>query len=115
MNPQSPPSPPAVDLGELSAATFFPHIGDSFTIQIDAETNLDLELLEVTNPARSGPPGPPQGDRRAPFSIVFRAATAPLLPQSVYAIAHGQIGRLDIFIVPIGPDKVGMLYQAVFT
>jgi hypothetical protein len=36
------------------------------------------------------------------------------VPQAIYAMRHPTLGALDVFLVPIGPDAVGMRYQAVF-
>ena len=54
------------------------------------------------------------GDRDA-FSIVFRGDSNLNLPQQIYRISHEQMGSMDIFIVPIGPDEEGMCYEAVFS
>ena len=49
-----------------------------------------------------------------PFSIIFREAGRAYLPQRTYTLEHAALGRLDLFLVPIGPDAVGMRYQAIF-
>jgi len=94
--------------------TFAPCLKGTFTVRVDASTRIDLELVEVTplpaRPSRLG--APPPG--RAPFSLVFLGPKAPLLPQRIYCFEHRTLGELDIFIVPIGPDEEGMLYEAVF-
>jgi hypothetical protein len=38
----------------------------------------------------------------------------PPLPQHIYALEHTSLGKLELFLVPIGPDERGMRYQAVF-
>jgi hypothetical protein len=37
------------------------------------------------------------------------------LPQATYAIENATLGRLDIFIVPVGRVSDGLVYEAVFT
>ena len=54
------------------------------------------------------------GERRAPFSVVFRGPVEPELAQRIYALDNETLGRLEIFLVPIGPDDEGMRYEAVF-
>jgi hypothetical protein len=49
-----------------------------------------------------------------PFSIIFRGPSGQSLPQRIYRLEHAQLGTLDLFLVPIGPDGVGMCYEAVF-
>jgi hypothetical protein len=55
------------------------------------------------------------GERRAPFSIVFRGPATPILPQRIYRLEHPAIGSFDLFLVPIGPDERGLRYEAIFT
>ncbi len=54
------------------------------------------------------------GERRAPFSLVFRGPGEPALAQRLYALDNETLGRLEIFLVPIGPVDEGMRYEAVF-
>jgi hypothetical protein len=52
---------------------------------------------------------------RTPFSLVFRGPLQPLLAQRIYRVEHDSMGTFELFLVPIGPDGVGMCYEAVFT
>lgn len=54
------------------------------------------------------------GMMRAPFSLIFKSANPVLLPQNTYRLDNAAMGRLDIFLVPIGRDREGILYQAIF-
>ncbi len=86
--------PFAIDLG-----TDFPGLGPLVLTLIKAEpieTSQDL------------------GERRTPFSVVFRGPGEPELTQRIYPLDNETLGRLEIFLVPIGPDDEGMRYQAVF-
>lgn len=60
----------------------------------------------------------PAGDRRGPrgggFSLLFRAATAAGLPQGTYPLAHPRLGRVDVFLVPVGREAGGLILEAVF-
>lgn len=51
---------------------------------------------------------------RAPFSLLFRNASAFLFPQRIYAMRHPRIGDIGIFLVPIARDRDGFIYQALF-
>ena len=72
------------------------------------------ELIEVTNLTARGGPHAANRDR-APFSLVFRAPPETMLPQQIFAVEHDDMGILEIFLVPIGPDHEGMRYEAIFT
>ena len=52
---------------------------------------------------------------RVPFSIVLRGPMEPSLEQQIYKVSHEKIGEMEMFLVPLGPDKTGMKYEAVFT
>lgn len=68
----------------------------------------DLRLIEC------GRLTPHPGSLRDPFSLIFRGPAAPVLPQRTYPLDNPHTGPLEIFIVPIGRDAAGVLYQAVF-
>jgi hypothetical protein len=46
---------------------------------------------------------------------VFRGPGDVLLPQRIYRMEHEEIGVFDLFLVPIGPDEIGLRYEAIFT
>ena len=76
----------------------------------DAETSVELELLRVDASAvRDRVPR-----ARSPFSTVFLGPAEPVLPQSIYPLESATLGRLDLFLVPIGRDERGVRYEAVF-
>lgn len=52
--------------------------------------------------------------RPAPFSLVLRGPRAPLLPQATYALVHPRLGRIEVFLVPLGQDAQGTRYEATF-
>jgi hypothetical protein len=97
-------------LESFEVGTFAPRLGETFRVQsADAEWT-ELTLIE----AIALGDGAPAEERRAPFSIVFRGAREPVLPQKIYQVEHVAIGAFELFLVPIGPDQEGMRYEAVF-
>lgn len=75
------------------------------------EATVTMTLVEIE------PYKTPQGMSREAFSLIFRSASPIVLPQRMYpmrnrSFENGQ--KVDVFIVPIGRDKEGVLYQAVF-
>jgi len=97
-------------LESLDMTSFSGRVGELFRIAIDDATTLTTRLIEVT-PAGTAERGP----RRTPFSLVFRSPPGAPLPQRIYRLHHDELGALDLFLVPIGPDDNGMLYEAVFS
>ena len=92
------------DLEALTVEDFAALRGERFRIAPDGEPGVEVELVEVTELARE-----PGG--RAPFSLVFMGGPSPPLPQQIYRVEHGDLGAIEIFLVPIASDR----YEAVFT
>ena len=103
---------------EFKVDMFAQRLGESFHIQLEPSQRT-LTLVEVTpHPSRSAPRQ--DATQREAFSLLFHdqeAVDDSYLPQGIYPLEHEELGRLDIFIVPIGPDaeKAGMRYEAVFS
>ncbi len=97
-------------LDALTQDSFSPHLGTRFEVQLEGRT-LALELLEV-KPYRG------DGDTRRgrqPFSVFFRGPRDVYLPQQIVPLHHEQMGKLEIFLVPVGLEADGYRYEAVFT
>jgi hypothetical protein len=91
----------------LTCSHFEPHIGDVFTVAAGGSSlSLTLKAAKPLGMAlREG----------GAFALNFSGPAAPLLQQSIYPLRHAAFGTLDLFIVPIGKDKDGIVYEAVFT
>jgi hypothetical protein len=102
-------------LESLTAASFAEHLKTVFRLLTGGEP-LPLELVEVQRasyadePAAVGPAG-----RREPFNLLFRGPRSPYARQGIHRLEHDELGTLEIFLVPLGPDASGMRYEAVFT
>jgi hypothetical protein len=95
-------------LQDLTPASFEAHLGSSFRIHYGGARPLAVVLMEVKRHE------PHPGPRAEPFSAFFRGPLESILPQRIYKVEHDQLGALEIFLVPIGPDGQGMGYEAVF-
>ncbi|MBB4663767.1 DUF6916 family protein [Conexibacter arvalis] len=98
------------DLAQLSAELFAPHVGEPFAVRAEGQIELTLVLTEACTLRDAA-----SGERRAPFSLAFRGPEAPLLAQQIVPLEHPVLGRLDLFLVPLGVDADGARYEAVFT
>ena len=95
-------------LAEVTHTTFLKHVRTKFTLRVPPASSLEAELIEVT-PLVAQP-----GQKRAPFSLIFRVPGNIYLKQHIYKLEHTALGELDIFLVPIGPDSQGMRLEAIF-
>jgi hypothetical protein len=100
-------------LDKLTSKDFKPYLNQIFYIHSESETPLAVELIEVTE--LGDEPGPDDEHHRQAFSILFRGSKDDYLPQHIYQLRHEKMAALDVFLVPIGPDKEGMRYEATFT
>lgn len=98
-------------LENLTIADFAQHLHTEFRIRLSDQTWYALELVSVTEAGERRSP-----DVRQPFSLVFQNPDKrAYLPQRTYSLEHPEMGRLEIFITPLGPNQEGMSYEAIFS
>ncbi|MCH9646832.1 MAG: hypothetical protein K0U98_01260 [Deltaproteobacteria bacterium] len=99
-------------LENVSKSDFDKYLSQNFRLEAGDES-LDLHLSEVS--ALSEAARVPEG--REPFSVIFLGPKNRHLDQQIYTVSHPQLGTLEVFLVPLGPDKdnSGLRFEAVFT
>ena len=100
------------DLAALTLETCRRHVGESFVRPDDAGPDVTLELT-AAEPGRRDPRAQEPGDR--PFSLLFRGPLDHRLTQGMHDLDHPRLALRGIFLVPVGQDEDGLLYEAVFT
>jgi hypothetical protein len=100
-------------LENLEADHFLKHLNQSFSLYDESGAQVETKLSEVTVLGSDKPRS--ERGKRQPFSIVFSGPLEPILPQGIYRVKHEQLEQLNVFLVPIGPNKEGMRYEAVFS
>jgi hypothetical protein len=99
-----------MDIADVTVETFAGHEGETFSIEF-ADATLELTLASVErSPGEWG-----RTDAREPFSVEFRGPLEHVLPQQIWPLDHDELGRLEVFLVPLGPQDDAMRYEAVFT
>ena len=98
------------DLSLLKLEDFQTCLGQTFTVMLEDTDSLELELIQVK------PIGAfdSEAETRQSFSLLFRGPIEPMLPQQLYELKNATLGKQRIFLVPVGPDESGMLYDATF-
>jgi hypothetical protein len=91
----------------LTSRTFFETLNSSYTIALPGHPALTLELFEVEEKNYS-----PRLDQ---FSLFFRGPVSPQIPQATHRLRHDVLGEVDLFLVPVGADAEGTVYQSVFS
>ena len=88
---------------------FAPHINQTFSVDL-GDSAVEMTLTQAVK----GKPQAWQGVRKEPFFLLFKCAKPVVLPQRLYRFESTGFGRMDIFIVPVGREPDGVVYQAVF-
>jgi hypothetical protein len=102
--------PQPVDLATLTHEQFSALVGSAFQVQLAESTEITFTLAEAKKLSAARP------CQRAPFSLILRPADPQFhAPQQIFPLTHPQLGRLEIFMVPIKPDATGARFEAVFT
>jgi len=97
-------------LDPLKSSDFTPFLHQPFCIHLDGIEPIQLEMVSVIESDQGANPGV-----RRSFSIHFLGpASSQYLIQHIYRLEHDQMGVLDLFLVPLGPQEGRMRYEAIF-
>lgn len=91
---------------DLTSQNFRDCLHTRFVMDAAPGAAVPLELVEITESSYS--------QRVDNFSLIFVGPASPFYPQRIYRLSHEKLGELELFLVPVGPDANGMLYEAVF-
>lgn len=95
-------------LDTLTHDEFAKHLNKMYTIS-DESNSYEIELVKTEELGQSAKP-----ENRKSFSILFRGKSEESLPQQTYKFNGDGLEDQLIFLVPLGPDEKGFLYEAVF-
>ena len=90
----------------LTHEEFSKNANTKFKVHIDENTHVELELIAVSELKLY-----PQQEE---FTLEFRGPLGMFLGQGVRDFTHDQMGRFELFIVPIKQDEQGFYYEVVF-
>jgi len=103
-------------MSDITLELFEPHVGSTFQIVLDGQPVLDLTLAELEDLTVKDRLRSPAVRERS-FSLIFHGPASPVYRQANYEVSHAELGGLQIFLVPIGPDTQArdkMRYQAIY-
>jgi hypothetical protein len=96
-------------MASYSYEFFAGHVNETFSVAV-GDSSVDMALVE----AKRHKPRQVAGLRFEPFALYFRSQNQVILPQKIYSFRNPGLGQVDIFIVPIGREAGGIVYEAVF-
>lgn len=96
-----------MELDRIRAEDFAALVGTRLELRA-ATTAMELELAALQRL--------PEHRLRAlpPFSITLRGGREVVLGQGMVVLVHPALGPMEVFLVPIGPDALGMRYEITF-
>jgi hypothetical protein len=92
-------------LETVNLSTFAEHLHTHFQVQGIPDLTIALELVRVEDLGSDAD--------QEQFSLIFRGPSEVMLKQHIFALQHDVVGHLDLFLVPIGREDGGFLYEAV--
>jgi hypothetical protein len=95
--------------GLMVLEDFKDHVGSVFTATYPDIAPIPLTLDQAAPLTNYG-----QNAKREPFSLMFIGPGDVMLLQRMHRLKHDKMGELEIFLVPVGKNERGYLYQAVF-
>jgi hypothetical protein len=86
------------------ASQFRPHVGSSFAID---EVSQRVRLASIAEqPIRDGV---------EQFSLLFHGSAGVPILHGIYTFHHAALGRLELFITPVGAQAATPVYEACFS
>jgi hypothetical protein len=86
-----------------SPASYQPLVGTMFEVEAGGVATMPIELVALTTLQSPG----------ECFSLRFRAPDDARLGQGTYRLRHGELGEIDLFLVPIGPSELEAVFNRV--
>jgi hypothetical protein len=94
----------------LTAEAFAENLNTKFRVRAESPRPVELELTEVkVYTAAEHEHG---GMER--FSLFLLGPGDLYLPQHTYVFEHSSMGEIELFVVPVGRNERGFLYEVVF-
>ena len=90
----------------LTHEEFTKNANTKFQVKADENTQVDLELVKVSDIKLY-----PQQEE---FSVEFRGPLDMFLGQGGRDFSHEHMGKFELFIVPVRQDQQGFYYEAIF-
>jgi len=90
----------------LTHDEFSKHANTKFQVQVDENTNVELDLITISELKLY-----PQQEE---FTLEFLGPLNIFLGQGIRNFTHDQMGQFELFIVPVKQDERGFYYEVIF-
>jgi len=94
-----------IELAKINDVSVFAgHVGRCFRIEVGPDQHVDATLIEAE--AIDTGTAPAALTSRSPFSLLFELPENVELTQQTYNVSQEQLGELQLFLVPIGVNRM---------
>ena len=97
----------------MSREWFLPHLNSKFEMHAENLSGTPMELIQVSA-AMPIKDKDHQVDYTS-FSLLFRGPVGMTQESQMYSLDHDVLGKMDLFLSPVGRFKDQVLYEAVFS
>lgn len=108
------PSPHGVGPTRLTRDLFTPHLNSQFRIRVEERT-VKVQLIKISDEKAAGIIEGVEIAGKEAFSLVFLGMGPTSLEQQTYEVEHDAMGKLNLFLVPVGRNTGTQHYEAAFT
>lgn len=108
------PSPHGVGPTRLTRDLFTPHLNSQFRIRVEERT-VKVQLIKISDEKAAGITEGVEIAGKESFSLIFLGMGPTSLEQQTYEVEHDEMGKLNLFLVPVGRNTGTQHYQAAFT
>jgi hypothetical protein len=91
---------------ELTRDDYAACVNMDFIVDLSPEQKVTMKLSEVTELK--------ERFSQQTFSLIFHAPETTPIEQGQFTVHNEKLGDIDLFMVPIGKDKRGVMFQSLF-
>jgi len=91
---------------ELTRDDYAANLNTDFVVEFNPEMKITMQLIEATEVL--------ERFRQRTYSLLFQAPADTPIAQGMLNIEHEKLGQFNIFLVPVGKDDRGVLFESVF-
>jgi hypothetical protein len=95
----------------LNGETFSRYLNTKFSFSHGVVEGVAVKLIEVNDLT---PKVDQTGNGQECFSLVFKGSHNAALRQETYRVTHASIGNFSMLVTPVGRNREGIYYEAVF-
>lgn len=105
-----------LDLGTVTRETFAPYVDTPWRIHVSDDEVVEARLVEAAEWGTESVRKAVESGRRKrmPFRLTFLGPAGKVLQQRMYRVEHDAAGAFEPFLVTVGPDVDGMMYESIF-